>query len=153
MSSTSTLRSRMAGSVASLDSLRSGEPFSKSPRVNRKLMEDIPEGPSMLTTPFSFNFLPFLCYKSFLKAFKTWLNCWNHFKNEIISINCFSNSIYRSFTYWLPERCWHRRTCLDTFYGIEKEANNRFITIFYFQIIILSVSSCFNGRKIKYKFS
>ena len=48
MSSTSTLRSGKAGSVASLDSVKSGEPFSKSPRMSRRhsSMENIPEGPS-----------------------------------------------------------------------------------------------------------
>ena len=48
MSSSSTLR-HGPGSVASLDSLRSTDPFSKSPRMSRRQMEmeDIPEGPSM----------------------------------------------------------------------------------------------------------
>ena len=46
MSSTSTMHSRMAGSVASIDSLRSGDPFSRSPRVSRSQLEEIPEGPS-----------------------------------------------------------------------------------------------------------
>ena len=48
MSSTGTLRSTKYGSVASLDSLRSSDPFSKSPKLSRKQlsMEDIPEGPS-----------------------------------------------------------------------------------------------------------
>ena len=43
MSSTSTLRSGRHGSMGSLDSNR--EPFNKSPR-SKRIMEDIPEGPS-----------------------------------------------------------------------------------------------------------
>ncbi|KAL3842214.1 hypothetical protein ACJMK2_020253, partial [Sinanodonta woodiana] len=48
MSSTGTIRSTVRGSVLSLDSLKSSDPFSKSPRLSRKAMsmsmEDIPEG-------------------------------------------------------------------------------------------------------------
>ncbi|XP_053384453.1 lipoxygenase homology domain-containing protein 1-like isoform X6 [Mercenaria mercenaria] len=49
MSSTGTLRSTKYGSIASLDSLRSTDPFSKSPKLSRKQlsMEDIPEGPTI----------------------------------------------------------------------------------------------------------
>lgn len=49
MSSTGTLRSTKYGSIASLDSLRSTDPFSKSPKMSRKQlsMEDIPEGPTI----------------------------------------------------------------------------------------------------------
>ena len=47
MSSTSTLRSaRLGASAVSLDSLRSSDPFSKSPRMSRRQLEEIPEGPS-----------------------------------------------------------------------------------------------------------
>ena len=49
-SSTGTLKSRFGGSVASLDSLRTTDPFSKSPRVNKKQLlavdEDVVDGPS-----------------------------------------------------------------------------------------------------------
>ena len=65
MSSTGTLRSTKYGSVASLDSLRSSDPFSKSPKLSRKQlsMEDIPEGPSKKLNIFffvleSFIFIP-----------------------------------------------------------------------------------------------
>ncbi|ESO97796.1 hypothetical protein LOTGIDRAFT_208950 [Lottia gigantea] len=48
MSSTGTLRSTKIGSVSSLDSIRTNDPFSKSPRLNRKQLssslEDVPEG-------------------------------------------------------------------------------------------------------------
>ena len=48
MSSTSTMRSHAVGSVASLDSLRSTDPFSKSPRMSRRqsAKDDVPDGPS-----------------------------------------------------------------------------------------------------------
>ena len=49
MSSTSTMRSHMVGgSIASLDSLKSSDPFSKSPRINRRqsMKEEVPSGPS-----------------------------------------------------------------------------------------------------------
>ena len=48
MSSTSTVQShRHSGSIGSMDSLRSGDPFSRSPRVTRSQhLEEIPEGPS-----------------------------------------------------------------------------------------------------------
>ncbi|CAH1787210.1 unnamed protein product [Owenia fusiformis] len=49
MASTSTLRSNLKiGSMTSLDSMRS-EPFSKSPRMNRKqsIIEELPEGPTI----------------------------------------------------------------------------------------------------------
>ncbi|KAK7479806.1 hypothetical protein BaRGS_00028986, partial [Batillaria attramentaria] len=50
MSSTGTLRSTKYGSVTSLDSIRTNDPFSKSPRMTRKLqqsLEDLPEGPTI----------------------------------------------------------------------------------------------------------
>ncbi|KAL5006870.1 hypothetical protein ScPMuIL_015676 [Solemya velum] len=49
MSSTGTLRSTKIGSVGSLDSIRTTDPFSHSPRMNRKRasMEEIPEGPTI----------------------------------------------------------------------------------------------------------
>ena len=50
MSSTSTLKSGRSGSMISLDSINSRDPFSKSPRLGRKQssLEDVPEGPSKL---------------------------------------------------------------------------------------------------------
>ena len=46
MNSTSTLRSTAIGSTASFDSLKSTDPFAKSPRLARRQLEEIPEGPS-----------------------------------------------------------------------------------------------------------
>ena len=50
-SSTGTLQSsrNYGGSMSSLDSARSTEPFSKSPRMARRQLEEIPEGPSKWT--------------------------------------------------------------------------------------------------------
>ena len=45
-SSTATMHSTKAGSIGSMDSLRSSDPFSKSPRVARRHLEEIPEGSS-----------------------------------------------------------------------------------------------------------
>ncbi|XP_064633987.1 lipoxygenase homology domain-containing protein 1-like isoform X3 [Lineus longissimus] len=49
MSSTSTLHSTKIGSITSLDSFRSGEPFSKSPKLSKKFssIEEMPEGPTV----------------------------------------------------------------------------------------------------------
>ncbi|XP_048241483.1 lipoxygenase homology domain-containing protein 1-like isoform X2 [Haliotis rufescens] len=52
MSSTGTLRSTKYGSVSSLDSMRTTDPFSKSPRLNRRQslmssMEEVTEGPTI----------------------------------------------------------------------------------------------------------
>ena len=51
MSSTSTMRSHAVGSVASLDSLKSTDPFGKSPRLSRRqsTKDDLPDGPSKCT--------------------------------------------------------------------------------------------------------
>ena len=40
------MHSTKAGSIGSLDSLRSSDPFSKSPRIARRHLAEIPEGPS-----------------------------------------------------------------------------------------------------------
>ncbi|XP_050409617.1 lipoxygenase homology domain-containing protein 1 [Patella vulgata] len=54
MSSTGTLKSTRIGSVSSLDSIRTNDPFGKSPRLKRSQLssslENVPEGPSISYT-------------------------------------------------------------------------------------------------------